>query len=152
MPDTDQPRLSDSIRRGEDPFAPSTRRGFLRDASALSLAIPAVGSALAACAPGTTSQTDTTKAASREASTPAEDESRRRNSDSKLDTSLLKRGKHGNTSLTGAAEPATEFHRFDPSLPPLGSGPLKIHWHAREAHVRISDDTVVAAWTFEGDV
>jgi nitrite reductase (NO-forming) len=27
-----------------------------------------------------------------------------------------------------------------------------LHWHAREVPIRIADDTVVAAWTFEGDV
>jgi nitrite reductase (NO-forming) len=41
--------------------------------------------------------------------------------------------------------------RYDPTLPPLAAGNrLQLNWHAREAPVRISDDTVVAAWTFEG--
>jgi nitrite reductase (NO-forming) len=45
------------------------------------------------------------------------------------------------------------YHRFAPELPPLAPGGLlQLHWHAREAPVRISDDVVVAAWTFEGDV
>jgi nitrite reductase (NO-forming) len=34
----------------------------------------------------------------------------------------------------------------------LSEGGLKLHWHAREARIRIDENTVVAAWTFEGDV
>jgi nitrite reductase (NO-forming) len=29
---------------------------------------------------------------------------------------------------------------------------LQLHWHAREVPIRITDETVVAAWTFEGDI
>jgi len=76
------------------------------------------------------------------------------NPDSKLDTSL-KHGSHplSNTpgSTTGAAD--VPFHRYDPSLPPLQPGRTrKIHMTVREVPVRILPDTVVAAWTFEGDV
>ncbi len=77
----------------------------------------------------------------------------RHNSDSKLDSALLKGRIGSSTSTTGAAADAgnVAFGTFDPALPPLAPGPLKLHWHAREAHLRISDDTVVAAWTFEGN-
>ena len=45
------------------------------------------------------------------------------------------------------------YQRWAPELPPLPAGATQqIHFHTREAPVRISDDTVVAAWTFEGDV
>jgi nitrite reductase (NO-forming) len=45
------------------------------------------------------------------------------------------------------------FHRYDPALPPLSAErTLRLHWHSREAPVRINNHTVVAAWTFEGDV
>lgn len=149
------PRLSDMIKRHEANLSDtSTRRGFIARASALSLAIPGVGAALAACAPGDAGKPDTS-AAGGSADQQSDDASIRiHNSDSKLDSSLLKGGKHGNTSVTAATDRGQQavFHRFDPALPPAGSGTLKLHWHAREALVRISDDTVVAAWTFEGDV
>src|SRR4029078_9125856 len=78
------------------------------------------------------------------------------NSDSRVDSAVLKGGQHGGTSATGTATQGAESvpdHRFAPELPPLAPGGLlQLHWHAREAPVRISDDTVVAAWTFEGDV
>jgi nitrite reductase (NO-forming) len=41
----------------------------------------------------------------------------------------------------------------DPALPPLSSErTLRLNWRAMEVPVRISDDTVVAGWTFEGDI
>jgi nitrite reductase (NO-forming) len=126
----------------------STRRKFLANASVLSLAIPGVGAALVSCAPRKEAKQDSTKASAE----PRPDDGRHRNSDSKLDTSLLKGGHHGNTSVT-AATPANEtpFRRFDPTLPPPLQSPIKLHWHTKEARIRISDDTTVAAWTFEGD-
>jgi plastocyanin len=69
---------------------------------------------------------------------------------------VLKEGAHGTTSATPAAVQGaanTAFHRYDPALPPLSAErTLRLHWHAREVPVRVSADTVVAAWTFEGDV
>src|SRR6476469_3099837 len=47
MPDTMPPRLSDLVIAATD--APTSRRAFIRHASALSLAIPGVGAALAGC-------------------------------------------------------------------------------------------------------
>jgi nitrite reductase (NO-forming) len=44
------------------------------------------------------------------------------------------------------------YHRYDPALPTLAPGNLSLHWHAREASIRISDDTVVAGWTFESSI
>jgi nitrite reductase (NO-forming) len=139
------------------------RRAFLARASALTLAIPGVGAALTACSPSMPN-TDTTRAAAPPAGATgatagtgaaAQGTNQPHNSDSRLDSAVLK-GRHGNTSATGTATqgaPSTVYHRFAPELPPLAAGGLlQLHWHAREAPVRISDDTVVAAWTFEGDV
>jgi nitrite reductase (NO-forming) len=79
-----------------------------------------------------------------------------RNSDSKLDSAVLKGTPHGGSSATGAAAQGAQsavYRRFDPALPPRAAGGrVSLHWHAREAPVRISEDTVVAAWTFEGDI
>jgi nitrite reductase (NO-forming) len=45
------------------------------------------------------------------------------------------------------------YHRYDPALPPLSPDrTLRLHWRAREVPVAIRPDTIVAAWTFEGDV
>jgi nitrite reductase (NO-forming) len=106
MPDQPTPRLSDLVEA-------SDRRAFLARASALSLAIPGVGAALAACSPSG--------------------------------------GGAGRDSGQGAQRAA--YRRYDPALPaPPANGRLQLHWHAREVPVRITDDLVVAAWTFEGDV
>jgi len=143
-------KLSDLADEEPGLLKPSTRRQFVTNASVLSLAIPGVGAALAACSPGDGSKPDTTAAG---APPKVEDDGRHRNSDSKLDSSLLKGGRHGNTSITRAT-PRNEvgFQRFDPVLPPPGETSLKLHWHAREARIRIDENTVVAAWTFEGNI
>ena len=137
------------------------RRSFLTRASALTLAIPGVGAALTACSPGQTGGSDTTRPAGAPVSAAPvsgapQGAAQPHNSDSRLDSAVLKGHQHGGTSATGSAAQgaqSTTYHRYDPALPPLATGGLlQLHWHAREAPVRISDDTVVAAWTFEGDV
>lgn len=143
----------------------SDRRAFLARASALSLAIPGLGAALAACAPGgpgarDSAQGSTQRGAGRAGAVGAgageADSLRHHNSDSKLDSAVLKGASHGNSSATPGATagaPSAAFRRYDPALPPLpADGRLQLHWHAREVPVRITDDTVVAAWTFEGDI
>ncbi|MEP6622649.1 MAG: multicopper oxidase domain-containing protein [bacterium] len=138
--------------------APTGRRAFLARASALSLAIPGMGAALVACTdsrPGIdTAKTVRDTAHASGAATIAPNA--HQNSDSRLDSAVLKDVKHGTTSAspgaTGAAA-STPYHRTAPELPPIPAGNVqRIHWHARQAPVRISDDTVVAAWTFEGDI
>ena len=154
MHEAEPPELSDLIEDETPIFGPSTRRRFLANASTLSLAIPGAGAALAACSPGDRGKPDTTAAVERDDHEQrSDDDGRHRNSDSKLDSSLLKGGRHGNTSVTRAT-PQSEigFHTFDPRLPPLVEGGLKLHWHAKEARIRIDENTVVAAWTFEGNV
>lgn len=117
------------------------RRAFLSQASSLGLVIG--GTALIGCKnenqQGSNNQQP--QAASRGSHNP----------DSRLDTSLAH--PRTPTSATGAAvTPNVAFQRFDPILPPLPAGrTIDLHWHAREAPVRISESTVVAAWTFEGN-
>ena len=134
------------------------RRAFLARASALTLAIPGVGAALTACSPPAPATRVDTAHGAPQAGTPgaAQGTNQPHNSDSRLDSAVLEGRPHGHTSATGAATQgaqSTAFHRYAPELPPLPPGGLQqLHWHARELPVRISDDTVVAAWTFEGDV
>jgi nitrite reductase (NO-forming) len=76
-----------------------------------------------------------------------------RNADSKLDT-----GGHANvhqsTSAAAAGKTANlAFRRYDPALPPVSAErTLKIQFTAQEVPIRISDDTVISAWTFDGDI
>lgn len=138
------PRLSDLIE-------PTTRRGFLANASVLSFAIPGLGAAIAACSPGDGGKSDTTSAAPGAMATSQTGTSPTlHNPDSRLDTALMKGG-HPVSSAAGLSPSATKYRRFDPALPPFGSGNLKLHWHTRHVPIRISEDTVVAGWTFEGD-
>ena len=134
-----------------DPAGPtSDRRAFLARASMLSLAIP--GFALVSCSQKGASRADS--GARGTASTGEDAMPALHNSDSRLDSAVLKGGQRGSVAgaVTGAAGTAA-FRRFAPELPQLPAGnTLDIHWHAREAVIRISDDTVIAAWTFEGDV
>ncbi|MEO8577344.1 MAG: multicopper oxidase domain-containing protein [Gemmatimonadales bacterium] len=143
-------RLSELTEEDSPLRRPSSRRKFISTATGLSLAIPGVGAALA-CYEGPETPADSAR--SKSAQTREGEEHSHINSDSKLDSSLLRARKHGNTSVTPAT-PATvvDFHRFDPVLPPYSQGALKLHWHAKEARIRIDDSTVVAAWTFEGQL
>ncbi len=147
-----KPDVSPASPRLSDFAEPSTRRGFLANASILSLTIPGVGAALAACSPSSQATGDSTAVSNaNQAAATGSLMPGQHNSDSRLDSSLLN-GHHPAASLTGAGAPgATAFHRFDPILPPLGSGDLKLNWHTKQVAIRISEDTVVAGWTFEGD-
>ncbi|GAC1657001.1 MAG: hypothetical protein NVS4B3_23200 [Gemmatimonadaceae bacterium] len=140
---------------------PGSRRAFLAQASALSLALPGLGAAIVACSTSGKEklsdggQATAQKDVGRTETARAEDSFRHHNSDSKLDSALLKDAPPGNSSATPAAAQgaqAATFRRYDPALPPLSDSRLRLHWHAREAPIRISDETVVAAWTFEGDI
>lgn len=130
---------------------PETRRSFLTRSSLLTLAIPGVGAALASCSSPQQQGADT-------ADTAASTGNKRphQNSDSRLDTAVLKSEHHVGTSATGGATQGASdvaFHRYAPELPPLPAGGFqRIHFHARETPVRIDSSTVVAAWTFEGDI
>ena len=143
------PRLSELLDRT------ATRRDFIARASALSLAIPAVGAALTSCSPNAGGGSDSSQA-SQMPTGQAGDSLIHHNSDSRLDSALLKGRRPESSSLTDEAARGAEravFERYDPVLPPApAGGRLQLHWHAREAPIRISDDTVVAAWTFEGNI
>lgn len=130
----------------------TNRRDFLSRASALSLAIPGLGLVLTGCSTDSPSVRDSTQvgASSSSGNTPAP----ALNSNSKLDSAVLKSAPPSNLSTAvGASAGASTalFARYDPSLPPLNpSGSVKLNWHSRDALVRINASTVVAAWTFEG--
>ncbi len=148
MDDPNPPRLSDLLDS-------QSRRTFLTRAPALSFAVPGLAAALAACSDRDAAR-DTTRAAAGGAGQAADTTTRLpHNSDSRLDSAVLK-GHHGGTSATGMATQGAQtvaYKRYDPTLPALATGgKLQLHWHAREAPVRIAEDTVVAGWTFEGDI
>jgi nitrite reductase (NO-forming) len=45
------------------------------------------------------------------------------------------------------------FHPFDPALPPLSPNPVKrIHMTSQETSVCIKPGTIMAGWTFDGDI
>ena len=155
MYDPEPRKLSDLINEQSNILKSSTRRRFIANASTLSLAIPGVGAALAACSAGDKPGPDAAPEGGTQQRKESDnhDDGRHRNSDSKLDSSLFKGGSHGNTSITRATpENEVPFQRFNPALPPLSEGGVKLSWHASEQRIRISEDTVVAAWTFEHNI
>lgn len=179
MDDHDPPRLSTlfdqlgsdrSARVGDDDDRPTlvltsntrdatSRRAFLTRASALSLAIPGLGAALAACSnDGSDRRADSARGTS---GAPAKGggsgatPQRVDNSNSRLDSAVVKEEHHVGTSATGTAAQgaqSAQFHRYAPELPRISAGTQRLHWRAQETPVRIDANTVVAAWTFEGDV
>ncbi|MGI8844553.1 MAG: multicopper oxidase domain-containing protein [Gemmatimonadaceae bacterium] len=137
--------------------SPSNRRAFLARASTLSLALPGIGAALAACAPdGQSSRRDSAASAAQQTGgRSGEDSLGLHNSNSRLDTAVLRDPGHGASSATTANSDAAAaaLRRYDPALPPLSANrTLRLNWRAMEVPLRIQADTVVAAWTFEGDI
>lgn len=130
-----------------DPARSSSRRAFLARAGALSLAIPGAA-ALTACTPQGERAADTSPATGA-----GLDSLNWKNANSKLDTAIVHPEAAHSVTPAVAAVAAAPYRRYDPALPPLPSErTLQIHWRAQEVPVRIAPDTVVAAWTFEGDV
>jgi len=138
----------------------SSRRVFLARASTLSLAIPGFGAALAACSPGGTASGDSSSAkaagsAAQGASGAQRDSLLHDNANSRLDTAVA-RSEHGTSSIAPGMSVSADnvpFRRYDPTLPPLATErSLELQWRAMEVPVRIRPDTVVAAWTFEGNL
>ena len=149
--------LSAVIARDGGLNIPSSRRSFLRRASALSLAIPGMGAALTSC---TSDRDEKNREEQRDATTGADTsgrggpDHRGRNPDSKLDTALHRPEGHPTTTagVSGAAAAAV-YKRYDPTLPPLGNeSTIRLHWRSQETPVRISANTVVAGWTFEENI
>jgi nitrite reductase (NO-forming) len=144
--------LPDSVNAAH---APHSRRVFLARTSLLTLAIPGVGAAFAACSPRDSSPqngaaADSARAAGRNAPPTT---GPTHNSDSRLDSTLLKAEHPAATSTAAQTANAVAYHRWAPELIPLPPGNVqRIHFRSMEVPLRISDDTVIAAWTFEGDV
>jgi nitrite reductase (NO-forming) len=139
--DPSQPEIVDGVG------APTDRRAFLAKASLLSFAIP--GLTLLSCTSSEGGRHDTGEA--RRTSPQQDSGHQAHNSDSRLDSAVLKGGPHPATTASAPGANAT-FRRFAPELPPLAPGnSIDLHWHTKEVPIRISDDTVIAAWTFEGD-
>ena len=147
------PSLSDLLDRSEsDTDVTTSRRSFLARASALSLMIPGVGGALAACTQGGPPARIDTARKGTSAANAASRAGQPHNADSRLDSAVAGGPQQGAAPAT-APSGALPLHRFDPTLPPANTnGGLQRNWHAREAPIRITDDTVVSAWTFEGDI
>jgi nitrite reductase (NO-forming) len=77
------------------------------------------------------------------------------NANSKLDTALHRPGEHAATTTVsgGAALDRVTFQPYDATLPPLPTErTIRLTWRAQEVPVRITSDTVVAGWTFEGNI
>ena len=136
--------LSDLI----ESTANTDRRTFISRASAM-LVIPGAGAALAACSapdPSPGGYTGPRKADG--------DLSARalQNSNSRLDSALVT-GAHGPTTGSTQVGSQAAFRRFAPELPPLAAGDrLQLHWRSQETAVRVDANTVVAGWTFEGNI
>jgi nitrite reductase (NO-forming) len=127
----------------------STRREFLIKSSVLGALAPF---ALTSCDIDKPEQkTGASSGSTAGAPSPAGPGTAVRNPDSKLDT-----GGHANVHQSTAAVGGSQnvaFHRFDPVLPPVSpERTVKIQFTAQEVPIRISDDTVISAWTFSGDI
>jgi nitrite reductase (NO-forming) len=142
---TPTPRLSDIVDQS------TSRRAFLTRASVLVASLPMAEAAVTGCtnptpvarAPGGPQDQTAT------ATTPSE------NPDSRLDSSLKSGQPSASSATPGAvnAPPTVPFHWYDPALPPLTSERTKqIHMTVREVPIRVTADTIVAGWTFDGSI
>ena len=143
MTDTMGRRLSELLSDAED--VPRSRRDFLARASALGTVIPLAGAVLTGCE-------TTPRQKSVEQHDTGTTARQSPNADSKLDTAHGG-ARHSMTPTAAELAQAAPYHRYDPTLPPLSSRrTLTLEWTAQEVPLRIRDDTVVAAWTFNGDI
>src|SRR5512140_787456 len=142
-PDDEMPTEAIPARLGVGADAtrqPTNRRRFLAEASALA-------AYLAACTRSKPEivQSDTTKVAT-------EVPHSKQNPDSRTDTTL-RHAMPASSTTPATTNGSVGLHRFDPALPPVSSSrTTRLHFTAKETPIRVSDDTVVAAWTFEGDM
>ena len=126
----------------------SNRRRFLAEASALA-------AFLAACARSkpASATSDTTTAPTNAASASGAPAQAIQNPDSRTDTSLHHAMPPSSSTRPTSGGSNLAFHRFDPTLPPVSaSRTTRLHFTAKEVALRVRDDTVVAAWTFDGDI
>ncbi|HEX5829798.1 MAG TPA: multicopper oxidase domain-containing protein [Gemmatimonadaceae bacterium] len=132
--------------------ASTDRRTFLGRAS---LGLVIGGSALVGCRGEESDGDAKARSAAAGTATPRRG-ARSQNANSKLDTALHAPEDHEmGAALAGAEEAARadELRRYAPELPPLSNErTLRLNWRAQEVPVRIGTDTVVAGWTFEGDI
>lgn len=131
----------------------ASRRDFLARLSALGLAIPGVGSALASCSRGAPNASDSLRRGGTAVGAPTTRQQPGargvHNPDSRLDSV---RAQHGPLTQVSGGANAT-YQRFDPTVPPPPkTRRQQIHWRAQEVPLRVSPDLVVAAWTFEGNI
>lgn len=141
-----------SLAANVAPSVVPSRRKFLIRASRLGIMLPAVGAALDACSTDRPAARSSTAASGESTGTVVP--GLHQNPDSRTDTAL-----HTQRTATSATAPATAgaagtaFHRYDPILPPLSATrELTLNWTAKEAPIRISPSTVIAGWTFQGDI
>ncbi len=139
--------MSDTRTPASRPSIDTVRRRLLID-------IPVLAAAVAACGPTEVARRTTATDTAATPASPATARHHAQNADSRSDTSLHHAMPTTSTapgSSTAAA--AVAFHRFDPTLPPVSRERVtRLHFTAKEVPIRVRDDTVVAAWTFEGDV
>lgn len=123
----------------------AARRRFLLEA-------PVLAAAVAACGPSEVAKHGAGAESTRVAQTAQPHPSQ--NADSRTDTSLH-HAMPASSAQSGAttAASAIAYHRSDPTLPPLSRERLtRLHFTAKETPIRVTGDTVVAAWTFDGDI
>ena len=132
--DSQTPLLSEMVE------SPLNRRFFLRRASLAGAAIAA-----ASCSPAGTG--DGTATGDSQEPSPGTF-----NSSSRADTTLDLDHTSSHTPAVADAS-VIGYQRYDPRLPPLSEErTLQLHWRATEVPIRINNDTVIAAWTFEDNV
>ena len=74
------------------------------------------------------------------------------NPDSKLDTGGNANIHQSTAGVAGSVQNLV-FHRFDPTLPPVArERATKLRFTARETPLKIADDAIISAWTFDGDI
>lgn len=128
----------------------TSRRTFVGVASTLGMFVG--GAALTGCR-SEVAQSDSARAG--DSSSAPLTGAQLQNPNSKLDTALHKQAPLGGATTTSATPAAATvpFRRYDPTLPPLSPDrTVQLKWRAQEVPVRISSDTTVMAWTFEGDL
>jgi nitrite reductase (NO-forming) len=148
-PSTVRPPAVEPTLASEGADARPSRRRFLLQASAIGASFVACGRS--DTGGGGAAHTDTTTTpAPATAATPSHSA---QNADSRIDTSLHHAMPGATKAPSGTSADRVAYHRFDPARPPLAASRTpRLHFTAKETAVRIADGTVVAAWTFDGDI
>lgn len=127
----------------------ATRREFLIKASTLGALTPFV---MSACTDESGRDTTAKSTGSNPATVPQGGPGTAvTNPDSKLDTGG-RANIHQSTAPVANAQKVA-LRRFDPVLPPVAAErTTRLQFTAQEVPLRISDDTVISGWTFDGDI